>query len=208
MRQACLIALLATLLGACAGPARQIPSPQSWLAHSGQLEAYDYWEATGKLALRTPGGSESANLVWRQADTETHIHLSGPLGVAPVNMHSDGRWLEVRRGAQTSTLDLRNPDEVTAATGWDFPLQALPYWLKGLPTPAFKLQRLEQDSLTGGASLLQQDDWEVRFERYSRFENLNLPTRITITDGEAKATVLIRRWRTHHSERQSDQHND
>lgn len=204
MRRAWLIALLVTFLAACAGPERQIPATQSWLAHTEQLEAYDYWEATGKLALRTPGGSESANLVWRQADTQTHIHLSGPLGVAPVNMHSDGRWLEVRRGADSSTLDLRNSDEVAAATGWDFPLQALPYWLKGLPTPAFKLQKLEQDSVTGGASLLRQNDWEVRYERYSRFENLNLPTRIIITDGEAKATVLIRRWRSNDGE----QHNE
>jgi outer membrane lipoprotein LolB len=111
-------------------------------------------------------------------------------------MHSDGRWLQVKQGKETSTVDLNNPDEVTTATGWDFPLKALPYWIKGLPSPSLKLQRLVQDTATGGASVLEQAGWEVRYEQYRRFEQMNLPTRIVITDGEVQATVLVKQWRS------------
>ena len=195
MTRALVPSLLVCLLAACASPVQQLPSAQSWADHKAQLQRIDRFEATGKLALRSPDVSESGNLVWRQDGARTDIFLSGPFGVAPTNIHSDGRELVVKQGTETNTVDLNNPDAVRAATGWDYPLQALPYWIRGLPAPSLQLQQLEQDSVTGGASLLAQSGWEVRYERYGRFGELNLPTRIVITDGEAKATVLLRQWR-------------
>jgi len=190
------LVLLLTLLGACTISGTSAPTPAAWTEHRDRLDALADWEARGKLALRSPTGSESASIVWRQAGPHTEVRLSGPLGVAPTLLTANGSLLTVNRDGERQQLDLDDPAAVRAATGWHFPVTALPHWLKGTPAPGLPLTELTLDEATGVATGFAQGDWVIAYESHGQFGRYSLPTRMIIRGDNARATVIVREWRT------------
>lgn len=188
-------ALLLSLLAACTGPAPREDLPADWSQHSAQLQAVQHWQTTGKLALRSTKGAESGSMIWQQHDLNTHVQLSGPLGVGATLIDSDGRQMTIRRGDESRTMDISSPRAIAHNTGWALPLQSLPHWLKGLPSPDSEVQLLELEPETGRLKTLRQNDWQVSYDKYRQFESLILPTRIEIIGQDTRATVLLRQWR-------------
>lgn len=186
--------LLALLFGGCA--ALEPVAPRQWEAHRAQLAGMQDWTARGKVALRSADAAESATLVWRQQGAQTDLELSGPLGVGATAIRSDGHLLYIRRGDEHRTLDISTPDAIRQSTGWDLPLQALTHWLKGLPSPDSTVQGLDLDPDTGLLRHLEQDDWDVHYQKYGEFGGLTLPRRLQIKRGPNEAKVVIADWQT------------
>lgn len=178
-------------LGACAtGPAPVAERP--WEQRSRQLASLETWTARGKIAVRSGQQSESANLDWRQQGSDTRLQLAGPMGLQATQIQSDGHELLVQRGDELTRLDISTPDAVRLHTGWDLPLKALPYWLKGLPAPAPRATNVEVgDELL---QRLQQDGWVIRYERYQQFGDYLLPTRLSIERGDTRVRLIIQDW--------------
>jgi outer membrane lipoprotein LolB len=188
--------VLLALLSACAGISQQQPSSAGWKTHSEQLAALQRWTANGKLALRTAEASESASIVWEQHHLNTHLQLSGPLGIGATTIDSDGQRLDIRQGDDFHSIDISTPDAIVMNTGLDLPLNALTHWLKGLPAPNSKLQSFELNPQTELLQSLQQDDWDVQFQRYGEFQGYILPTRMQIERGTTRAKIVISSWQT------------
>lgn len=188
--------LLLLLLAGCAGWGQRAPTSAGWQAHSQQLAALQQWNASGKLAVRTATSSESASMVWQQRGQNTHLQLSGPLGVGATTIDSDGRQLEIRQGDEHRTLDISTADAIALNTGWDLPLHALAYWLRGLPAPASEVQLIELDPHSEMLQRLQQDNWVVDYEEYAQFQAFALPTRLQIQRGATRVRVIISHWQT------------
>ena len=148
------------------------------------------------MAVRTANASESASLVWQQDNQNTYVQLSGPLGIGATTIYSDGLELEMHQGNDHTTIDISDPDAMISNTGWDLPLHALSYWLKGIPSPDSTVQRLELDPKTELLQSLWQNDWEVRYDQYEQFEEFTLPTRLKIQRGATRAKVIISNWQT------------
>lgn len=187
-----LVALVLLLAGCAAEPGRP-PVADTWQVHSARLAQLDDWRAEGKLALRTEDMSESVSLLWRQQGSSTLVHLQGPLGVNATTISSDGRQLEIRRGDEHRILDLSEPGALQRQTGWDLPLPALPYWLKGMPAPG-AVEALELNAEGTLLQSLHQGSWEVRYEQYGVFGDLYLPTRLRIVRQDTSARVILRDW--------------
>ena len=190
------LSLVLLLLAGCSGLDTREPVPDTWQEHSGHLKLLQQWTARGKMAVRTANASESASLIWQQDDHNTHVQLSGPLGIGATTIHSDGLELEIHQGDERRTIDISNPDAIVTNTGWDMPLQALSYWLKGIPAPDAKVQRLELDPKTQLLQSLWQNDWEIRYDRYEQFQGFTLPTRLKIQRGKTRAKVILLNWQT------------
>ena len=188
--------LLLLLVSACAttGPGA-IDSPD-WQAHSARLQALQQWRASGKLALRDPERAESAILDWHQDGAQTRVHLRGPLGVGATRIVSDGRQLEIQRDGEVRVIDISSRDQVRLHTGWDLPLGALPYWLRGLPDPSLEVEALQLDAAGTLPRELSQAGWRVSYEDFADAGGLPLPSRLRIENGATRAIVVIRRWRT------------
>ncbi len=188
------LAALLLLLAGCAGGPERPPTADSWQVHSARLAQLDDWRAEGKLALRTATLSESVSLLWRQQGIAARVQLQGPLGVNATTLSSDGRQLEIRRGDEHRVLDLSEPGALQSQTGWDLPLVALPYWLKGMPAPGLEVEALELNPEGTLLQALRQDTWEVRYEQYDVFGGLYLPTRLRILRRDTSARVILREW--------------
>lgn len=190
-----LTAVLAVLLLAgCAGPTVRAPGDISWADHRSELQLLTHWTIEGKLALRTAEQAESASMRWLQEGASTELSLSGPMGINATTIHSDGRLLEIRQGDQSSHWDLSDPALLARETGWDLPLQALPYWLKGLPSPDLTVQSLELNPEKSLLQSLQQDHWLVLYEDYDTFGRYRMPTRLHIRRADTSVRVIIRDW--------------
>lgn len=192
-------ALLVLLLGACAAQQPQPGGDATWDEHETRLRALTHWSASGKLALRTPDMSESANLQWQQRAGRTQLQLSGPLGVNPTTLTSDGVTLEIQQGEESRVLDLADPQELARRTGWELPLLALPHWLKGAPAPELDIQFMAFGAVPSLLQTLQQDDWEISYEQYRTFRQLDLPTRLHIRRADTSVKVIISDWQLEES---------
>lgn len=188
------IALLCLLLASCGGQQTRLPASSGWAEHSTRLQHLDHWAAEGKLALRTAEKSDSASIRWLQRGDNTELYLSGPMGLNATTVHSNGRMAILRQGDKTSSWDLSDQAAISRETGWELPLQALPYWLKGLPAPDLAIQALELDAAQSLLQSLQQDDWDILYERYDNFGELALPTRLRIQREATGVRVIIRDW--------------
>ncbi len=182
------------LLTACAGPDRREVTSAGWAAHKETVQLLQHWSASGKLALRSSTASESATLNWRQQEQQTHLELRGPLGVGATTIHSDGLQLDIYRGEEHRTVDISSPRAIKENTGWELPLAALPYWLKGIPSPAYPIEALELDPQTQLLSKLQQDSWEIHYGKYEKFQQFVLPTRLDIQRNGTSVRLIIRQW--------------
>ncbi len=184
------------LLASCVDMPRQVSTDLDWQHRSEQLEAISHWKATGKLAIRTHDKSESANLVWDQADNMTHILLSGPMGLAATSIESDQKQLRVSRNGKLKTFDISSQEAINAGIGWDLPLQALPYWLLGLPAPSQDRRKRAPDQVVEQGLLRQikQLGWTVTYESYGQFERYALPTRMKIERDGTRARMVIYNW--------------
>ncbi|QIB66564.1 lipoprotein insertase outer membrane protein LolB [Kineobactrum salinum] len=187
-----LAGLVVLLLNACATAPDQPAPARPWQQRTVQLSALEHWGATGKLALRSGGQAESANLSWLQRGRHTRLQLSGPMGLRATEIHSDGQQLLIQRGDEQQQYDIASPGALREQTGWDLPVQALPYWLKGLPAPGGDdtRMRIEANLLRQ----LRQDGWTIDFERYQQFGAYILPTRLTAERGDTRARIVIQSW--------------
>lgn len=170
------------------------PAPPDWPAHRESLRQLTHWEARGKLALRSAQQSESASFHWRQAGERVTLHLSGPLGVNAATLETDGRRLTIRRGDDIEQWDIEAGGYLHHESGWKLPLNALPYWIRGLPDPDQTVQHLQLDQTGTRLLLLNQGDWVVRVDSYDYFDQLVLPTRLALDNGTTSAIILIRQW--------------
>jgi outer membrane lipoprotein LolB len=193
MRQALLLTAV-LMLAACAAPVQRAPDFVDWSAHSARLAQLDHWTASGKLALRTEDRSDSAQLVWRQQARDSHLNLSGPMGLNATEVHSDGERIEIIQGEELRSIDINKAEAGKANTGWELPIQSLPYWLKGLPSPHLEVQSLELDPKRGLLQALRQSDWQIRYEEYDNFDGYLLPTRLRAERGTTTVRILLRAW--------------
>ncbi len=180
------------LLASCARLPEQTATEMSWQDRVAQISALSHWKASGKLALRTPSQSESANLEWTQGNKITQILLSGPMGLGATAIESDTVQLRISRDGQTQVYDISSQAASDVIIGWDLPLQALPYWILGLPSPqAPVLNQLVEDGLL---RQIKQLGWTITYEQYQQFEQYTLPTRLTIERDSTRARLIIRHW--------------
>jgi outer membrane lipoprotein LolB len=191
LRLTCLLAV-SLLVTSCADIVKQAPNTPNWNQHVEQLSAVTRWNASGKLAIRTETQSESASLSWQQNGDNTHILLTGPLGLGATSIDSDRNTLQVRRDGDTKIFDISSAAASEAAMGWDLPLQELPFWIRGLPSPnaPVEAQVFQQNVL----QQLQQQGWTITYENYALFDHLTLPTRVTIERNDTRARLIIRDW--------------
>ncbi len=187
-------ALLLALVG-CAQQAR-VTSSVEWHTYKSQIEQLNDWRASGKIGLRSANHAQSGRFHWQQNGSHTRIVLSGPLGLQATEITSDGLQLTVRQGDDVRHSDISSPAAIMHSTGWDLPLQALPYWLRGLPDPRLPTDTLVLDDQGHFPQQLRQNDWIVHFEDFKEFDGLALPARLKIERDDTSVRIIISQWQT------------
>ncbi len=177
------------LLGACSAPA--LKETPDWNQQRADLAAISDWNVSGKIAVRSSEGLDSANLRWEQRGNALRLELSGPVGMGQVVLeHSDNGTRALRDGSwhhyENGIVD------VERELGWPLPLELMPWWLRGLPAP----EPAADQVITEGGRLAQieQAQWSLEFVEFREADARQLPTRINFSGNGVSGKLLLKRW--------------
>lgn len=185
------LALAAGLLlaGGCAAVAP--PPPPSAAALEERrlaLQASAAWRLAGRVAVTAGSEGGSAALDWRQAGERSELVLRGPFGAGSLRVALSGGSVELDDG--THRLEGEPAREfLERQLGAPLPLAGLRYWVLGVPAPgAPYVEVTGPDGLPGQ---LDQQGWQVGFERYREVDGRQLPGRVTARTAGARVRLVI-----------------
>lgn len=187
------ICLLSLLLTACAQlDTAPVEGPESWRSHRQQITALENWQLRGRLTVQDEQQSRTLSLLWIQAGEHFDINLSGSLGIGSVRVHGDVQGLTVEQSGEEPRHMEGLAELGETVLGHAFPADNLRFWVRGVMAPdsAWQADWNEYQLL----SSLQQDGWELTFDRYSTVEGLNLPGRIVLARPPWQLTFRVSDW--------------
>ena len=183
--------VLATLLGACATQAPEPAVDADWALHRQALESLSDWEFSGKIAVRTPRGGESARLTWIQRDSDLQLDISGPAGFKRVTLMREAGRYKWRNRDAWEALDSGDA-ALERELGWPLPLDYLPWWLRGLPAPL--TPATEMEFANGRLQKLSQGGWQIEYPAYQDIDRQSLPRTILFRRDDVEGKILLKRW--------------
>ncbi|WP_427901687.1 lipoprotein insertase outer membrane protein LolB [Marinobacter bryozoorum] len=197
------ILTLALTLGACATLEQEpLPAgfseqpPADWAERQRTLQNFSHWVLTGKLAVRQPGESGSAVINrWTQDNEHYELALSSSfLGMGSTRLEGSPGFIELELPDGETYASSDPQGLIYAATGWELPIEALVWWVRGLPAPEgeFRLA-FNQD---GQLAQLQQKGWTIRYERWRAFmdDRPDLPARLTARKDQKLVRLVVSSW--------------
>lgn len=193
-----LLVFAALAIAGCAtvpGPSGGISDSEKARLYDSRAEAIgqiDVWSLDGKLAVSNGEDGGSGRLQWNSAPGLSELDFRGALG--------RGAWrLDIRPGM--AQLDLASGESWQAAhvstlvrdhVGWDVPVDALAWWVRGLAAPgSVDGRQIDSD---GRMTLLSQHGWEVEYKKYKVFSGTDMPIRLDARNGEHHVKFIMREW--------------
>jgi outer membrane lipoprotein LolB len=190
-----LLALL-LLLGGCAELLERpapVDSEQAWQVYQRQAEDLESWFLRGRLAIRDDREGWTANLHWRQQPEEFVMRLLAPLGQGTVELRGDHDFVSL---LTTDNQLLTAPDPETLMLdnlGWSVPLDGLVYWVRGLPQPGIKVDKLDLDA-AGRLANLHQSGWLITIDDYMSANGRSLPRRLEMANEHFHLRLVVQTW--------------
>ncbi|NNF60790.1 MAG: outer membrane lipoprotein LolB [Gammaproteobacteria bacterium] len=174
-------------------PGQRGDAPADWVSRSAALAELPAWSLDGRIALQVGQRGFNGALSWQQAGDEMSINFRGPLGAGAFRVTGTTGAL-VLESANGDTYLLDDPQgTLSAELGWGVPLDALRYWVIGLPHPAYEAR--ESFDPTGRLATLEQLDWRVLYERYQAAGDWEMPRKIRLHNGDqVSIRIVISRW--------------
>ncbi len=189
---------LTLLLGACAvQPPRPVAEPPvlaaDWPARRAQLQTREDFELRGRVAAAAGEQGFSAGLHWRQDATRGVIRLDGPLGVGGLVIEVNGDALRLSTSRGETLDDTAARRELERQLGFELPLTALRYWVRGVPQPAVPaVEALAEDAPQ--LATLDQSGWHITYGEYGAGDLAGWPRRLVVEREGARLKLLIERW--------------
>lgn len=190
-----LILLLLLALTGCATVPVQAPEPGkvgTLEQHAEALAALKSWRMGGRAAVNMPNEAGTVSMLWRQRGEEYSVELRAPWGAGTVRIDGspDGVLLRTSAGVQEYASAPR--ELLRRHSGLDLPLEALRYWLLGLPVPGVAAEPAVD--ARGLLRELRQHGWRIRYLNYGEFESLALPTRLYLSGEGIEVRIAVQEW--------------
>ncbi len=172
-----------------------------WPARQQALVGLQSWRLQGRLALKSEDEGIQLGLRWQRQGRRHRIHLSGPLGSGQARLELNEAGAVLWDGKGQRYEGESGQALLYRVTGWLLPVDALVFWVRGLPWPDLP-NRARWDA-QGRLRELMQDDWNVSYQKYQRFQQYELPTSVRIlrqADDDAAALevrLVVDQWRPH-----------
>lgn len=176
-----LVALIC-LLSACSSVPKGPTAPVNLPAQLAQLATVKHWEIKGKMAIKDPSQSLSANIVWRVQEPDFSFRMTNFLGVTLVDL-SAKEGDAVLKADNETYRDTNATNLIYQVTGWEIPLQPLLGWVKGLPQEGDIYQLNDSGLLTQlTPSCLLCGNWQISYSQYRQVNDIWLPHSIVLND--------------------------
>lgn len=193
-------ALLCTGCSTTPSPREKLPplppasTETTWPQHLQHVQALQYWQADGRLAVKQGNKGGNANFVWTQYKDHYEIKLFGPFGSGAVYITGNQHHVQLKE-ANGKIHTAKTPEQLLHnVAGWHVPLTGLHYWLRGIPVPQDKTKKhkLTQE---GTLKQLQQEGWNIVYEDYHHTHALPLPSKMHLRNRDLRVKLLVKSWK-------------
>jgi outer membrane lipoprotein LolB len=144
----------------------------------------------GRISVKHNGSRDSAGLRWTHQALNDEILLLNPLGQTAARIYRDDEHATLDEGTK-HYQDQDVESLMMQVLGWRLQLDGLHHWVLGMPSGSDAL--IERDEL-GRITVLHQEGWEVRYQRYADETADSLPSRLQLSRENLQLTLLIDEW--------------
>ena len=194
MKPLAVLVLLLLVAGCAVRPVRA-PEPVgagTLAQHVAAVERLRDWALAGRAAINTASDSGTVSVDWRQRGEQYELQLRAPWGAGTVELAGDAERVRLRTSEGIEDSASQPRELLRRHTGLDLPVQALRYWLRGVPEPGSPAQ--SQVDERGLLSELRQNGWHIQYRRYADIEGLALPTTVFMRGDGLELRVVVQRW--------------
>lgn len=193
MRYFLLCILLSLSIAGCSQFASQPAPPLTDSQVNVLTPPPEQWKINAKLGIKVPEQSGSVSLQWEQWANSYRIQVQAPLGQGSAVIYGNPDNIVIKRPGKP-TLSSNNANTlIQEAFGWNFPLNQLKFWIRGLPNPELTID-LQQQNASGTLDKLEQSEWEIVYSRHQLVEQWQVPGKIVARQGNTRLTMIIRQW--------------
>ncbi len=161
---------------------------------AGKIDLYqlEHWKIKARVAIKTPKDSVSATLDWENNRDNFDFHLYGTFGTTYAHLIQDGQEAVLKLSEEKTYYHSDAEQLLSQSLGWEFPIDALSYWIKGLPShkPGESINR-QDNGLLSAANL---NGWQVNFSRYQNYSGYSMPRIIKAVHPRMSLKLLIKDW--------------
>ena len=165
------------------------PSSSEGPSEPVDLATLGQWRASGRMAVAADGNGGSGSFDWAQQGERTIIRMQGPVGIGGMQLMLDGNTVQLDASDGQRLEADAAWRELEARLGAPVPAKSLRYWLLGIPAPG-EFRWLSQEA----PATLEQQGWQIVYERTTTQSGAQLPTRLTATNGSSRVRLVIDRW--------------
>ncbi len=184
--QASLIAILVLFLSGC------LHKPAQYLPSSIPLSAINHWDVKARVAINTPEENVSATLDWQKRSNNFDFHIYGLFGATYAHLIQQNNQATLNIPDHPEFQGNSSKQLLQQTLGWDFPIDALSYWVKGLPSGKSG-EIIERDN-EQNLSQIQFSDWQVYFSRYQSYQGYQMPKIIRAVHPQLSLKIVIKSW--------------
>jgi outer membrane lipoprotein LolB len=191
----CILLCLFLMLAGCASqqPLPGLDRSISWEAHKNNISRLNTWRLAGRISVRLEDDAWSASLYWQQDQDAYNLRIIAPLAGGSVEIDGDSDTVSLKTGEDEiyteRDVDMLMQDKL----GWSIPISAMAYWVKGLPQPGVRVDKIKLDD-TGRLIELSQSNWEVIYQSYTRAGGHSLPSRLQLSRAGIRVRFSINSW--------------
>jgi outer membrane lipoprotein LolB len=189
-----LVFLHAMLLAGCSvSPPRDTPPADLGASRQQHLSVIDKWSFRGRIAISDGEDGGSGTLDWVQDGHSFTLNFFGALGRGAWMLQAGPQYavLETAKGERWEADDVSSL--VEQHLGWRVPMDALPFWVRGLTAPGTVADTHLDES--GLPLEMIQEDWRVSYQRWNDASHIVMPSRIDAYRGEYSFKLIVREWR-------------
>lgn len=189
-----LVIALVIFLSACQtmGPGPLSTTTVDWVTRSEQLSGIQSWHVVGALGVRNEHKAWNSTVHWRQKNKAYDMSFVAPLGQG--KMHLEGVPGDVRlTTTENKVLKAATPESLLKKSmGWNIPVSALFYWVRGVPVPQTKA-KVQFDQYQH-IKRMEQSGWVIEYQRYATVKGIDLPGKISMTKWPMRLKFVIKQW--------------
>lgn len=188
--------ILGALLAGCAGMAKHDPIPADPVA-------IDIFELNGRVNIKVKAENKAypGKIRWQHRGPEEDLWIYSPIGnlLARLEQDSETASITTSQGEnyKAGTLAFLAKDVL----GYDLPIDALQYWVRGLEWPkAAAANRVQDDK--GRLVSLAQDKWQITYLAWTPEGSPGLPTKLNVENDEMRLSMVVDQWKFRNLERE------
>ena len=150
------------------------------------------WDLAGKLSVDDGDDGGSGRLSWKVREDSSLMNFRGAMGRGAWQLDSRPGFAELQRSDGTVSMAGSVNELLEREIGWHIPVQSLKWWALGISAPG-DILLLDLDS-KGRVLAMQQDGWNISFDRYRQFGDVELPGRMDAVSGKYRVKMAVSNW--------------